>query len=87
MKRTDEEEFDSSEDEEYTEESDTDSEEGFLDGYREEEEVLECAECGKALPADAKKIIKEIEREKYTFCSADCAQDFEDSLGSEEGEG
>ena len=54
--------------------------EGFVKGYAEEEEVFECAECGAAVKEE-KKIVKEFEGESYTFCSKDCAKEFEESLG------
>ena len=54
--------------------------EGFVKGYAEEEETFECAECGAAVKEE-KKIVKEFESESYTFCSKDCAKEFEESLG------
>ncbi len=75
------------EDELSTKEEETEAleeEDGFVKGYSEEEDVDECAECGKALNSEAKKLTKEIESEKYVFCSKDCAKDFEESLKTEE---
>lgn len=54
-------------------------EEAFMEGYSDEEEVPTCDECGTALRG--KKITKTIEGEKHIFCSKECAQDFEESLG------
>lgn len=57
------------------------SEEGFMKGYAEDEEVVECDECGSACNEE-KKIIKDIEGEKYTFCSKDCLKEFQESMGN-----
>tara|TARA_Y100000310_G_C20486944_1_gene717330 strand:- start:75 stop:344 length:270 start_codon:yes stop_codon:yes gene_type:complete len=58
------------------------AEEGFMKGYSEDDEVIECSECGSAV-SDEKKIVKEIEGEKVTFCSETCAKEYEESLGSQ----
>lgn len=58
------------------------SEEGFIKGYTEEEEVVECAECGSAINPE-KKVIKEIDGETHVFCSKSCAKEFKESLASE----
>ncbi len=55
------------------------SEEGFMRGYSEDDEILECAECGAAV-REEKRIVKEIEGEEYTFCSDECAKDFKESI-------
>ncbi|MBU0470877.1 MAG: hypothetical protein KKA62_02905 [Nanoarchaeota archaeon] len=55
------------------------SEEGFLRGYGEEDEVEECAECGSAVDEE-KKVTKNIDGEDQVFCSTDCAEDFEENL-------
>ncbi|MBI2665246.1 hypothetical protein HYX12_01330 [Candidatus Woesearchaeota archaeon] len=55
------------------------SEEGFIKGYAEDEEVTECAECGVAV-REEKKVVKEFDGESYTFCSKECAKDFEESV-------
>lgn len=60
------------------------TEEAFLRGYAEDEEVTECAECGKAIEREDKRVSKEINNETYTFCSKDCAKDFEESVKTEE---
>ncbi|HIH11481.1 TPA: hypothetical protein HA241_04790 [Candidatus Woesearchaeota archaeon] len=57
------------------------SEEGFMKGYADEEEVEECAECGTAI-REEKKAMREIEGEKYVFCSKNCADEFEESIGN-----
>ena len=58
------------------------TEEGFMKGYSDEEEVEECAECGTAIKK--KKVTKEIEGEDYSFCSEGCAKEFEESLAATE---
>jgi len=55
------------------------SEEGFMKGYSDEEEVGECAECGSAVNEE-NKIEKEIDGETVTFCSKSCAVEFEENL-------
>ncbi|HLD79249.1 MAG TPA: hypothetical protein VJA18_01690 [Candidatus Nanoarchaeia archaeon] len=54
------------------------SEEGFMRGYSDEEEADECAECGSAV-SEEKKIEKEVDGEKLTFCSVSCADEFEEN--------
>ena len=66
--------------EEWSDQGGDGSEEGFHKGYSEEEKVLECAECGTAV-REEKKLVKQIEGEEYTFCSAVCAKEFEESMG------
>jgi len=60
------------------EESLESSEEGFLRGYSDEEEVGECAECGSAVNEE-NRIEKEIDGEQVVFCSKMCAEEFEES--------
>ena len=55
------------------------SEEGFMRGYSNEEETLECAECGSAVEEE-KKIMKEVDGEAVVFCSESCADEFEENL-------
>ena len=57
------------------------SEEAFMRGYSEDEEVEECAECGAAI--HEKKVVKTIEEEPRIFCSEICAKEYEESLGEE----
>jgi hypothetical protein len=57
------------------------SEEAFMKGYSEDEEVIECAECGAAVN-DEKKIVELIDEEEHTFCSETCLKDFKESMGS-----
>jgi hypothetical protein len=57
------------------------NEEGFMQGYSQDEEVIECAECGGAV-GEEKNIIKEIDGEKLNFCSETCAKEYEESLGN-----
>ena len=54
------------------------SEEGFLKGYSDEEETDECAECGSAVNEE-KRVEKEVDGEKLTFCSESCADEFEEN--------
>ncbi len=58
---------------------DDDNEEaqGFMDGYLEDEEVIECAECGAAIRED--KVIREVQGESQLFCTKVCADEFEES--------
>ncbi len=53
--------------------------ESFMEGYLEDEETIECAECGGAVSPE-KKVSKEFEGEEYAFCSANCAEEFEESV-------
>ncbi len=53
-------------------------EEGFLKGFEDEDEAVECAECGSAVHEDA--VHKLIDGESMTFCSNACAVDYSDSL-------
>ena len=55
------------------------SEDGFMQGYLDEEETQECVECGAAVRED-KKTVREIENETYVFCSKGCADEFEESM-------
>ena len=60
---------------------DEDQESGFMDGYTDDEEVEECAECGSAI--HDKKVVKTIDGELYVFCSEICAKEFEETLGDD----
>lgn len=54
-------------------------EEGFMQGFEEDEEEVElCAECGAAIKPE-RKITKTIENEDYHFCSKTCAKEYEES--------
>lgn len=53
-------------------------EESLMD-FEDDEKVQECAECGAAIKED-KKVVKEIDGEEYAFCSAQCAEEFEETL-------
>lgn len=76
-----EEEFDGQEEiQESTAPEEEEDEAGFMQGYLEEDEAKECAECGTAIRKE-KLIVREIEAESYSFCSKGCADDFEESLG------
>ncbi|MEK6845683.1 MAG: hypothetical protein AABY26_02900 [Nanoarchaeota archaeon] len=65
------------------EEADTTEEEGFMEGFEEEEEAMECAECGTKVSPE-KKVTRNVESEEYVFCSEECAKEFEESLGEVE---
>jgi len=54
-------------------------EEAFMRGYSDEEEEVTCAECGIAIQGE--HLTKEIDGEPHKFCSKDCIQEFEESLG------
>jgi len=54
--------------------------EGFIEGFEVEEESEECAECGTAINPE-RKVTREIEGEKFRFCSKDCADEYEESMG------
>ncbi len=56
------------------------TEEGFMKGYAEDDDVIECEECGSAIDED-KKVVKEIEGENHNFCSKECAKEYEESIG------
>jgi len=64
---------------------DLSEEEETLDGFDDDEVAEECAECGTAI-AHGKKIAKVIDGEEYTFCSKECAEEFEESLREDEEE-
>jgi len=56
------------------------SEEGFMQGYMDDEEIPECAECGGALENDKNPILRDVDDEKLNFCSSSCADEFEESV-------
>ncbi len=60
--------------------TDASDEEDFLKCYSDDEEVIECAECGVAV-REEKKVVRDIDGEKYVFCSKECAEEFEESTG------
>ena len=55
------------------------SEEGFMKGYSDDEEVEECVECGSAVEEE-KKVTKEVDGETHIFCSETCLEEYEDSM-------
>ena len=55
------------------------AEEGFIKGFESEDDPDECAECGAAINPE-KQVVKEIEGEKYKFCSKDCSEEFEEGM-------
>ena len=52
----------------------TDSEEGFMEGYEEGDSAVKCANCGTILEDDF--IEREINGEEFRFCSEECAETF-----------
>lgn len=56
---------------------------GFMQGYEDENEAEECVECGVAV-SEEKRVLREIDGEEYLFCSKTCADDFEESMESSE---
>jgi YHS domain-containing protein len=73
-------------DDEKNEDVNFSEEDDSLDGFDDDDDVAdECAECGTAV-AKEKKIVKNIDGEEYTFCSKECAEEFEESLREEEEE-
>lgn len=57
---------------------DEDGEGAFLSGFMDDEEVIECAECGSAV--GEKPVKRTFEGEEQIFCSRDCLEDFKDGL-------
>ena len=55
------------------------SEEGFMKGYSDDDDVEECAECGSAIDEEG-KVAKEIDGDLNTFCSKNCCAEFEENL-------
>jgi len=49
--------------------------EGFMQGYEEEEKMAKCGSCGEIL--EDKIIEKEFDGEIYRFCSRECVEKFE----------
>ncbi|MBT4935857.1 hypothetical protein HOL21_01620 [Candidatus Woesearchaeota archaeon] len=58
------------------------SEEAFMQGYNDDEDVEECAECGTAVEKE-KKLIKEIDGEEMAFCSETCVKEYMESLSED----
>lgn len=52
----------------------TNEEEGFMEGYEEEDRAAKCAKCRKILEEDF--IEEEIDGDEYRFCSRRCAETF-----------
>jgi len=52
----------------------TDAEEGFMEGYEEEENAAKCATCHMVL--DQHFVEKNIDGKHYRFCSEACAETF-----------
>jgi len=72
--------------EEVLEDEDATEEDGFKEGFEDDDkEAEECSECGTAISAE-KRVVRTIEGEQYVFCSKECADEFEDSLGEAEEE-
>ncbi|MDP3989796.1 MAG: hypothetical protein Q8Q01_01160 [archaeon] len=51
---------------------------GFMEGYLEDEDAPVCPECGTAIAEE--KLRREVDGENHTFCSEECADEFEESL-------
>lgn len=51
-------------------------EEGFMQGYEEDEEVVKCALCKSILDSKEDTIELEIDGEIHRFCSNNCAEKF-----------
>lgn len=66
---------DSEDEEEYEEETFDEGEEGFMKGYEGEGNPVYCDKCHKLLDRDF--IEKEYKGETYTFCSEECADEFD----------
>jgi hypothetical protein len=56
------------------------SEEAFMHGYMDDEDIPECSECGGALDDEKTVVKKEIDGENLSFCSKTCVEDFEESI-------
>lgn len=56
-----------------------DDEEGFMKGYESDADAAFCDTCKKILTRD--HIEKEINSEVYSFCSDECAEEFERKKG------
>lgn len=59
--------------------SDEEEDLGFMQGYMDNSEVPECAECGSALNSE-KKFTQLIDGETHRFCSKNCMKEFEESI-------
>ena len=59
--------------------SDEEEDSGFMQGYADDSEVPECAECGSALNSE-KKFTQLIDGETHRFCSKECMKEFEESI-------
>jgi len=51
---------------------------GFMEGYLEDEDAPVCPECGSAITDE--RVRREVDGENHTFCSGECADEFQDSL-------
>lgn len=54
----------------------TPEEEGFMEGYEEEQKAVECQKCGRVIIEKEDAVKKEINGEHYIFCSPRCADAF-----------
>ena len=57
---------------------DREADEAFMEGFEEDMEVDECAECGSALREEV--FMKAFDGEDLGFCNQDCAKDYKDSV-------
>ncbi len=64
----------------FSEQSDMQEEEEdlFMKGFEDEDEVEECAECGRAIHENP--IAKAIKGESLQFCTVECSDDHEESV-------
>lgn len=54
----------------------TPTEEAFMEGYEEEENVAECAKCKKPLLEMKSTVEREYKGKHYRFCSEKCAKGY-----------
>lgn len=52
----------------------TEVEEGFMEGYDEDDEAVKCTKCGKVLQEDY--VEEEIKGKTLKFCSVKCANNY-----------
>ena len=57
---------------------DKNSDEAFMEGFEDEMEVDECAECGSDLREETFQ--KTIDGDSLSFCTTDCAKDYKDTI-------
>ena len=55
------------------------SEKGFMRGYSDDDEVVECSECGSAIDEES-KVTKDFDGDTQIFCSKICLDEFEENM-------